>query len=48
MISLFKLYIYKAYYEKKYKNEVIPLIKYKWWITLKVINNLIDKENLKL
>lgn len=43
MINLLKLKLEKVYYEEKYKRETVPLLKYRWWKTLKVIDNLMKE-----
>lgn len=43
MINLFKLQLERVHVEEKYKKETIPLIKYKWWATLKAIDNLMKE-----
>lgn len=44
MIKILLLEIEKINIEEKYKKERTPILKYKLWKTLKVINELIKKE----
>lgn len=44
MIKILLLEIEKINIEEKYKKERTPILKYKWWKTLKVINELIKRE----